>query len=83
MNFITLGQAAERLNISERWMGTLVRRGIVDGEKLGRVWYFDEEAIEGLVGKEILKKGRPRKYKRVLIEDAPEAAHHPFPSEKT
>ena len=45
MGYITLKQASEKWNISERRIRRLIQEGRVDGaEKIGNAWNIPEEA---------------------------------------
>jgi excisionase family DNA binding protein len=42
---LTVPQAAERLQVSERTLYGWLREGMIPGRKIGKVWRLSEEAI--------------------------------------
>ncbi|MBC8426910.1 helix-turn-helix domain-containing protein [bacterium] len=46
---LTLGQAAELLQVSERTIQRMVKRGEMPGTQIGGQWRFDRDQIKALV----------------------------------
>ncbi len=45
MTLLTVGEAAERLKVSDRYVRRLVERGDVPARRLGESWFIDERAL--------------------------------------
>ncbi len=57
--FLTTTEAAERLQMSPKWVLRLVQAGKIPAQKIGGRWLIDERDLAGLPAKS--KRGRPRK----------------------
>jgi excisionase family DNA binding protein len=65
---LTLQQAAELLQVSERTIQRMVKRGEMPGAQIGGQWRFDREQVKALVRGEWKPEEKP-KTQSELIED--------------
>jgi excisionase family DNA binding protein len=57
-NFLTVPQAAAKLNLSVAWIRRLCQQGRIQAMKAGRDWLISEEAIDEFKPRKV---GRPPK----------------------
>ncbi len=63
---LTLQQAAELLQVSERTIQRMVKRGEMPGSQIGGQWRFDREQVKALVRSEWRPEDKPTPQKDLV-----------------
>ena len=73
---IDVGEAAQRLGVSETRVRAMLKKGILEGRKIGRSWAISEQSIAKRLHENV-HPGRPSKHQEPFSLEAPDvdAAH--------
>lgn len=73
--FISLKEAAQISGYNQDYLGSLIRKGEIQGKKIGRSWLTTEEEIQGYLFKQKIRRNdfvvggffSPRRTRNILI----------------